>query len=195
MTVFRSLPFVVLSLMLGLTSAVHAEPPATTLPAPIQEAQELLYKQRTCEARWPELMQTYGVVHSDLGNGYEIWFVPCANWNINVEWSAYVTIRESSHPDGFITNPLQFLSYSSLEKVPEVKGELGLYGANVIHNIHWDPKTKTLLARFNGNHSDNCGSISRYRWNEDRQKLIALEIVKRDECAFPGPWTQVYPRP
>lgn len=145
--------------------------PAAELPSSIQQAQSLMVAQGTCEANWKELspVQTY-----ELPWGAKLWLVPCAQWSVNPATSVFVTFPHRLLPEGIITKPQFFVSYSKFMG--------GLFANNVIHNVRWNKETQSLEAAFNTNGSDFCGSRSRYEWNRGTQVFDVKEIWKQDNC-------------
>jgi hypothetical protein len=143
------------------------------LPQSILEMQGIQAKQGTCEKRWPELSETHGIKKEELDQFATLWTVPCAQWSDNVAWTVYVTIKESSHPDGFLTKAIRFVNYHPYE---------GIVARDVIHNIDWDSANKILRSQYFMNGSNLCGSRAEYKWHGGYQTLQLKTLLKKDNC-------------
>jgi hypothetical protein len=154
------------------------------LPKPIVEMQAIQAKQGVCEARWPDLSEIHGIKTEELDQWATLWLVPCAHWSENVGWGVYVTVKESSHPDGFLTKAIRFVSYHPYE---------GIVARDLIHNIDWDSANKVLRAQYFMNGSELCGSRAEYKWHGGYQTLQVKTLLKKDDCRDSNePWKPVF---
>ena len=155
---------------------------AGNLPAAIESAQKLLVSQGECEASWNEIAPPTSY---DLGHGYKVWFIGCAQWSYNIDNTVFITIEEKSQPEGFLTKELYFINYSPYRK---------LFAENAIHNFQFDPITKNLTSEYFYQGSGICGTRARYSWNETNQDFGVQEIWKQEDCRNPSaPWEKIYP--
>ena len=171
-----------LSLLFAFTSAKSfaGEP----LPRPIIEMQNTKAVQGTCQKEWMELTESYGVTVEKLEPAQTLYIVPCAMWADNVAYSVFVTIKESSHPDGFLTKQMSFVNFHPYE---------GIIARDVIHNVKWESATKTLKAFYMVNGNTNCGSRSVYKWSGGYQDMHLVTLLKQSKCDDPtAPWLPVF---
>jgi hypothetical protein len=146
---------------------------ASDLPKAMFEIQNTQAVQGVCEKRWPELSETHQIKKEELDQWSTIWFVPCAQWSDNVAWSVFITVKESSHPDGFLTKAIRFVNYHPYE---------GIVARDVIHNIDWDSANKVLRSQYFMNGSSLCGSRAEYKWHGGFQTLQLKTLLKKDDC-------------
>lgn len=146
------------------------------LPAPILEIQGIQAKQGVCETRWPELSENHGILKVELDQSSTLWLVPCALWSVNLAWSVFVTIKESSHPDGYLTKAIRFVNYHPYE---------GVVARDVIHNIDWDSQNQVLRSQYYMNGSSLCGSRGEFKWHSGYQTFQVKTLLKKDDCRDP----------
>jgi hypothetical protein len=181
------LPRIVRVLACGLLAAgASAETGAKGLPPPVLAAQKLMVDQGDCEKTWPSLYEaTDAPSPIELGQGVKLWLAPCAQWAYNLDFAAYVTIPESSRPEGYITKQLFFVNYSPFKKI---------YAENVVHNLRFDPATGVATARYFLDRHDFCGTRAQYRWDAGQQTFSLVELAAQDDCGHPdAPWVKIYP--
>ena len=176
----------IFSLLSVLLAPKNSAAAGTTeaLPRAIIEMQNISAVQGTCQKEWLQMTETFEVTKQALDDRQTIYIVPCALWAANVAYSVFITIRESSHPDGFLTKAIRFVNYSSFE---------GVVARDLIHNIKWDSATKTLKAQYFINGSEICGSKSEYKWHAGYQTLLTKTLLKQDDCKnAQAPWLPVF---
>lgn len=178
MKVFRLLIICMLFESLAFAKATEI------LPAPILEIQAIQTKQGVCETRWPELSENHGIKKVTLDESATLWLVPCAYWSANLAWSVFVTIKESSHPDGFLTKAIRFVNYHPYE---------GIVARDVIHNIDWDSANQVLRSQYYMNGSSLCGSRAEFKWHSGYQTFQLKTLLKKDDCRDPEEsWKPVF---
>lgn len=180
--------FLIVSLFCLISEAAQAADKNLKLPKPIVTLQQMQVRQGECESNWEEMAQSVGVIRSVIDQDMTLYFVPCAEWAHNFAWATYLTIKESSHPDGFLTKSIRYVDYSAYK---------GLVAQDFAYNIQWNEDTKTLMARFFLNGKDICGSQSEFKWDSGQQTLILSRLIKQDICVGNGgPWiSMMQPKP
>lgn len=164
-------------LLMGAASA-HA-----AYPAAIEAHQKVQVDSGNCETDWKQLDEEQGRSYA-LTNGMKLWIVPCAQWAINLQATAYLEIPESTREGGAIFKPVLFIDYSTGR---------GLHPDMVTYNPAFDPKTLTLQSQQKFQYSDFCGSKAAYQWDEKTQEMKLTILIKNDECKKPAPWEKIYP--
>lgn len=181
--IMKTLFFVLINLL--FTSTSFAAVTAADLPKSILQMQAIQTSQGICEARWAtELVDIHGIQKVEVDQWSTLWFVPCAHWSDNVGWSVFVTVKESSRPEGFITKAIHFVSYHPYE---------GIVARDLIHNINWDAANKVLRAQYFMNGSELCGSKSEYKWHSGYETLQLKTLLKKNDCRDVNEaWTPVF---
>ena len=167
-----------------LTIPLLASITAQALPSTIVDQQKLLVRQGVCETNWADLSDNLDSKHYPMGDGLEVWLVPCAHWAVNTDWTVYMQIPESSQPDGSLYTQIQFIDYSTYK---------GMYATNVIKNVQIDRQAKTLTGNQSFDTGGLCGSAGLFTYNSDQQTFVLSKLAKSDECKKPSPWKIIYP--
>lgn len=150
---------------------------AWALPTTLVEHQNLMVKEGICEANWSSLGQERQLPVED---GMTVWLVPCANWALNFQYTAFVEI-----PDPAAESKFKQLFF--VEEDPY----LGLHGEPVIQNPVW--KSPQLQGHQYFQSNSDCGAAASYDWNPGRQTFVLNRLLLNDHCRTAGPWRQVYP--
>lgn len=175
-TLFRIFIFLaVFNSSVSLAEDLQAPSPESSeidLPLSIVTRIELAVSEGTCEASWREKAAQAGVVETAVDAMTTLYLVPCAFWTHNWAWMAFARIAEFSRPDGYLTLPMLFVDYSSIQ---------GPVARNVLHNIVWDPLLQTISSRFFLNGKEDCGSAVNYQWDSGQRSFTLKTLLKQDE--------------
>lgn len=177
-----NISLLLLSLSLGFGFNAAAD---LALPDPIRADQNLKVTMGECQADWSTVLGDSIARTFDLGRNVTLWLVPCARWSTNDNWSAYLTVKESSRPEGYITKPLFFVGYSLNQK---------LRGESVIHNPIFNPSDLSLESTYYPQDFGYCKSAARFVWHPGHQTFLLESLLKKDDCHNAStPMEPVYP--
>ncbi len=154
---------------------------STNIFKDIERLQNIKVSQGVCQNQWKSYTEHWQNQTKSLNSIHTIVVTPCAQWSLNLSWTAYLIIDEPSHPKGYWIRELQFVRYSH---------NSGLFGSPLIHNFQW--KNQIIYSRFFEMPRAKCGQIYEYTWDTNQQVFIVKHILSNNDCSgAPGHWVPI----